>query len=93
MICLRCGYCCHKFMVMIVDDPSKGIAHENIICHEGNGPCKHLEGNSPGNYSCKIHSKRWYKKTPCYTHGQIESSPLSECRMGRFIIDKHIKVF
>jgi hypothetical protein len=74
---------------MIVDDPEKGISEDNIIAHEGNGPCKHLEGNKPGEYKCKIHNKPWYKKTPCYSHGQIESSPEDECRMGRYIIDNY----
>lgn len=88
MICLRCGYCCKNYMVMIVNDPDKGILDNNIIAHMGNGtPCKHLEGDKPGNYSCKIHDRKWYKETPCYGHGQIESGN-TECRLGRFIIDK-----
>jgi len=90
MICLRCGYCCHKHMVMIVDDPTKGLSEDNIIDHIGDGPCKHLEGSKPGEYSCKVHSKSWYKKTPCFSHGQIESSPDNECRMGRYILDNNL---
>ena len=92
MICLRCGYCCHQYLVMIVDDPEKGLSEDNIIAHEGNGPCKHLEGNTPGEYSCKVHNKSWYKKTPCYSHGQIERSPTDECRMGRYIIDNKLPI-
>lgn len=71
---------------MIIDDPEKGISEDNIIAHEGNGPCKHLDGNKPGEYSCKIHNKPWYKETPCYSHGQIEKSPTDECRMGIYIL-------
>ena len=90
MICLRCGYCCHNLFVPIVDDPERKITEDNIIIHKGNGPCKHLEGDRPGEYSCKIHSKSWYKETPCFQHSQIESSPSDECRMGRYILDKNL---
>jgi len=90
MICLRCGYCCHKYIVVIVDDPEKPISENNIDIHEGNGPCKHLRGSKPGEYSCSIHSKSWYKETPCHSHTQIESSPDYECRIGRYIIDNNI---
>ena len=90
MKCLRCGYCCHKSLVIIIDDPEKGIEKDNLIAHKGDGPCKHLEGNKPGEYKCSIHDRSWYKKTPCYSHGQIESSPTDDCRMGRYIIDKKL---
>jgi len=89
MICLRCGYCCHKYFVPIIDDPKKGLTEGNIICHEGNGPCKHLLGNSPGNYSCQIHSESYYLETSCYHHTQIESTN-TECRIGRYILDNNI---
>lgn len=92
MICLRCGYCCHNYLVAIVDDPEKGLSEDNIIVHEGKGPCKHLLGNKPGEYSCSVHDKEWYKETPCFSHGQIESSPDDECRLGRHILDNQIKL-
>lgn len=90
MKCLRCGYCCHKYSVVIIDDPEKGITEDNMIVHIGDGPCKHLEGNKPGEYSCKIHNKEWYKETPCFNHGQIEESPTDDCRLGRHILDNNI---
>lgn len=77
---------------MIVDDPEKGIDENNIVAHEGNGPCKHLRGEKPGEYSCVVHNKPWYEETPCYSHGQIERSPDDECRMGRYIIDNNLTV-
>jgi len=89
MICLRCGYCCHKLAVVVVKDPTKGIEEDNLVLHEGNGPCIHLGGNRPGEYFCKVHSEPWYKKTPCFSHGQIEKSPNDECRMGRYILDNN----
>jgi len=93
MKCLRCGYCCHKCLVIIVDDPEKGIVKDNIITHEGDGsPCKHLEGNKSGKYKCKIHDRSWYNGTPCFRHGQIENSPTDECRMGRYILDNNLTV-
>ena len=88
MICVRCGYCCKRLMVIIVDDPAKGIQEDNLILHEGDGPCKHLQGNQPGEYSCAIHNFLWYKKTPCYSHGQIEGSKDCKCRMGEYILKK-----
>lgn len=91
MICLRCGYCCQNLSVIIVDDPSKRVTEDNIIHHEGKGsdyPCKHLQGVCSGEYSCKIHNEPWYKETPCYAHTQVEHSEETECRMGRYLIDK-----
>jgi DNA-directed RNA polymerase subunit RPC12/RpoP len=75
-------------MVMIVDDPEKGIAPNNIICHKGDGtPCKHLIGDEPGEYSCAIHDKSWYKDTPCFAHRQIEQSPDEVCRLGKHMME------
>lgn len=92
MICLRCGYCCHVSLVVIVDDPAKGIAKNNLIAVNllEEGACKHLVGHIPGQFSCAIHNKTWYKKTPCFKHGQIEAHPDCECRMGRYVLDNNI---
>lgn len=77
-------------MVVIVDDPTKGIREDNLAYHKGQGiPCKHLIGSKPGEYSCAIHDKPWYKKTPCFSHGQIERSKDSPCRMGEYILIQH----
>lgn len=51
-------------------------------------PCPHLRGETPGEYSCAIHDKIWYKDTPCHSHGQIERSPNDLCRIGNHIINK-----
>jgi len=76
-------------MVVIVDDPDKGIKEGNLICLQGDGTsCKHLLGNKPGEYSCALHNKKWYKKTPCFSHGQIEQRN-SPCRMGEYILKSH----
>lgn len=88
MKCLRCGYCCKNYVVVIVDDPEKGITEDNLIVHKGKDePCQHLKGNNPGEYTCKIHDYPWYEETPCSSHGQIESSPDDVCRLGEFILN------
>jgi hypothetical protein len=88
MICLRCGYCCINYAVIIVDNPNKGVVENNLILHDGNKtPCRHLQGDKPGEYSCLIHNNPWYKETPCAAHGQIESSPDTPCRMGQYILN------
>jgi hypothetical protein len=72
---------------MIVDDPEKGLVENNVICHEGKGvPCKHLRGDKPGEYSCTVHDKPWYKGSPCDEFTQIESSLNGVCCMGQFIM-------
>jgi len=89
LICLRCGYCCIRCFVVIVNDPDKGIVEGNLIAHKGlDTKCKHLIGDTPGQYSCAIHDKPWYEDTPCFSHGQIESSPDAPCRMGVHILPK-----
>ena len=89
MICLNCGHCCKHYMVVIVDDPEKGIVEGNLIVKEGDGTlCKHLRGDKPGKYSCAIHDYPWYKDTPCFAYGQIESSPDDECRLGAYLLKK-----
>lgn len=88
MICLRCGYCCKEYLVVVIDDPEKGFVEGNFIGKEGTGePCKHLIGNAPGNYSCAVHDRDWYFKTPCAAYTQVESKN-SPCRMGEYILKK-----
>jgi len=89
MICQRCGYCCLTSWVFIVDDPTKGIKEGNLIEQDGRSSrCKHLIGDKPGEYSCAVHNEKWYKKTPCFSHGQIEQSKDTPCRMGEYILKK-----
>lgn len=90
MKCLRCGYCCSNYFVIIVDDPEKGINEDNLICHKGKSECKHLKGSEPGKYSCTIHDYPWYDETPCFSHGQIEQKD-SNCRMGEYILKQENK--
>jgi len=84
MICLRCGYCCLNYLVVVVKDPNIGIANDNFIALDGTKRCPHLEGNEPGKYSCKIHEYDWFKDTPCSEHGQIETQACNLCRVGEY---------
>jgi len=87
MKCLHCGYCCKQLAVVIVDDPAKGIYEGNMAYHAGNNtPCKHLAGDKPGEYMCKIHDEPWYNETPCYQHVQVERSLDTPCRMGAYLL-------
>ena len=75
-------------MVVVIDDPSKGIIKDNMVFSKGNGtPCKHLTGIIPGEFSCAVHHYPWYKDTPCFAYGQIESGPTENCRMGKYILE------
>jgi Fe-S-cluster containining protein len=93
MICLRCGYCCIQYDVIIVDDPDIGLVddpdiapEESNMKHKPNGVrCQHLVGE-PGECSCAIHDRPWYNETPCWRFGQIESSVDTECRMGVHVL-------
>lgn len=91
MICLRCGYCCISYDVIIVDDPKKGIIEDNLKHKPTGEKCQHLIGEKPGEYSCAIHNESWYEETPCYRHTQIEPEN-KPCRMGEHLLNKAISL-
>ena len=91
MKCLRCGHCCKKYIVVIVDNPDLGIRDDNLISYLGDSRCKHLLGDTIGEYSCAIHDKPWFKDTPCYAHSQIEQEN-SNCRLGEYLL-KNMKEY
>lgn len=72
-------------MVVIVDDPEKGIDIDNLKARKGDTPCQHLEGTEPGQFFCKLHDYPWYDETPCSEYGQIEQKN-TNCRMGEYIL-------
>ena len=97
MICLKCGYCCVKYGVVIInpkyineeldfEDPD---FEKKLQFKESDKWCPHLIEKSKFIYSCKIHKKPWYKNTPCFNHTQIESSDISKCRMGNYVNGKN----
>jgi len=89
MICLRCGYCCLKYLVAVVKDPEKGLIEGNALVLNGTIKCPHLDG-IPGKSSCKIHHYEWFKETPCGQHTQFETEN-SNCRIGEYIIKNHLE--
>jgi hypothetical protein len=88
MRCVRCGYCCTQLCAVIVDDPNIGIVEGNLIIHKGQGPCKHLLGDTPGEYRCAIHDKEWYPETPCSTHNSELFNDI-DCKLGMHIITQY----
>lgn len=70
-------------------DPNEGIKEDNLYIKSEPGEiCPHIRGNKPGEYSCAIHDEPWYYETPCASHGQIEKSPNTLCRFGKFLLEK-----
>ena len=86
MICLRSGYCCIHYDVVIVDNPELGLIESNLKAKPTGQECQHLQGEM-FNRSCAIHHYPWYKDTPCFQYTQIEQSN-SECRMGAYLKKK-----
>lgn len=87
MKCVRCGYCCTQYVVIIVDDPAKGVVEGNLIPKPGGVPCQHLQGDKKGDFSCGIHEEPWYPETPCFDFTQIEADD-SVCRMGEYQLER-----
>lgn len=87
MKCLHCGYCCIQYSAIIVDNPKLGIILSNLSPKISGVKCKHLQGESPGNYKCAIHHYSWYKDTPCAEFTQVEYND-SNCRMGEYILSQ-----
>ncbi len=81
MICLRCGYCCIHYEVIIVNDPALGIREDNLVPKHTGDRCPHLRGNEKGKFSCALHGYRYYRRTPCYEYTQIEHKS-TPCRWG-----------
>lgn len=91
MICLRCGHCCHVPWVMIVDDPEKEPGPLNCQWHLGKGPCKHLRGSKPGEYSCTVHDKPWYHGSSCAKHNVECVDDSGVCVKGKQVMDLYAR--
>lgn len=89
MKCIRCGYCCFAFDVIIVKpeniddfDPDGDESEMSKLMHKkGDTICPHLKLDDGDIATCKVHDKPWYKTTPCYYHtviGNLEDA----CRVG-----------
>lgn len=87
MRCHRCGYCCKRYLVVIVDDPALGVVEDNLKVHDGQGQaCPHLVGDQPGEYVCALHDQPYYEETPCFAHG--DESSLEACALGAHILQR-----
>lgn len=81
-------------MVVIVVDPRRGVAEDNLkVINALKERCPHLEGSRAGEYRCRIHDEPWYPETPCaqynaWTSGQ-EDVP---CPMGVYMNGKLSKI-
>lgn len=97
MKCVRCGYCCIDYDVIIIrpeyinedinDILSKDFnAADKIAIHKPCGiKCPHLDYDEDGIATCKVHDKPWYKGTPCDSHTQIGKED-AVCRIGNMTI-------
>ncbi len=86
MKCLHSGYCCIYLDVIIVDDPELGPVPDNLKHKPSGKVCQHLAGLGPGQYSCSVHERPWYKETPCAAFTQVEFEE-SNCRLGNYVLN------
>lgn len=90
MKCLRCGYCCTNYIVVIVVDPKKGIQRDNLQAIDlSKEKCPHLDKDKSNKYMCRVHNESWYKDTPCYQYEQIGNKD-SNCRIGEYILGNKV---
>ena len=91
MKCLRCGYCCIMYDVIIIDPESitENIDFEKddvkLLHKPCQSPCPHLKWEKD-KAVCSIHHYEWFEQTPCHSYGQIESSEDCECRTGSYML-------
>jgi len=98
MKCLRCGYCCCSYMMLVVkpevateDFKMNKVTEDDVLFINGS-PCPNLSWHGT-TAICALHHYKWYKKTPCYSHGQIEESKDCVCRMGEYMRAKGINFY
>jgi len=99
MKCLRCGYCCIHYSVIIVrpefaiDKTIDEIATEcgdEAFMHKTSGiPCPHLKIED-GIANCDVRHLKFYNETPCHAFTQIEQSEDCECRIGCGVRDGRV---
>lgn len=93
MICLRCGYCCVEYMVILPDGQYKPSGVE----------CPNLDWDEEGKARCTIYGQSFFiayetvkwEDTPCGQYSQIEATPQDKCRMGAHLLGqgKNGKIF
>lgn len=68
-----------------IKDGKTRIIPANMIHKPCGQDCPHLVWEEDGTSSCMIHHLKWYKRTPCFTHSQIEHGN-TPCRMGVYVL-------
>lgn len=100
MICLRCGYCCYFYDVIIIKPEAISLVTEQFfddpscmdhLIHKPSGElCPHFDFDTQSGVAiCKIHDLWWFEGTPCGQFSQI-GPPSSPCRTGVNIRQKTI---
>lgn len=92
MKCVRCGYCCYQYDVIIikpefcVPEFKMSEVKEFMVMHKKSGEkCPHLYFD--GDIAvCKLHNFKWYKQTPCYTHNTEINNHL-DCLLGTKVMN------
>ncbi len=105
MKCIRCGFCCIEYDVVIVkpefvddfDHENFNEDQEHKLMFKGCGEkCPHLQINTDDHTtSCSVHNKPWFSGTPCDTH-HVMGDADKPCRIGEYCfkigwINKYIK--
>ena len=62
MNCIKCGYCCVHYDVIVPVDPNLGMKVGNLTHKVGHVKC-HL-ANDDG--TCSVHDREWYRETACF---------------------------
>ena len=97
MKCLRCGTCCIGYFVSVVKPKyvKEELDLEKLpeeawlfLVDEFGKPitCPNLSFDKKGKAKCGVHHYEWYKRTACFSHGQVERSEKDVCRLGEFIL-------
>lgn len=92
MKCLRCGYCCTPYDVIVPlkdlpDDYYDNLESYNLEDYAKHKPagekCWNLSFDESGKAVCLIHEEEFYVDCPCDQFGQIERGN-TYCRMGEY---------
>lgn len=89
MKCLRCGYCCVVYAVVLPNGDFKQQMTECEFLEWDEDKATCTIHDQPGTLEYKGEEIRYkWSETPCGQHGQTENSPDDECRMGRYMRDR-----
>ena len=79
MKCVRCGYCCVAYDVILPDGSYKENGRQcKYLTWDGDKACCSIHGQTT---ECGGYRHRW-SETPCGQHGQIERKKTDLCRIG-----------